>query len=80
MEWETYLAQKKIDAEAYRKGDPVQYEDFRELFSRMHPNSFTSQKLFLINGIRRTYPLVEEEPVKPKAKAAARPVFKPKTK
>lgn len=80
MEWETYLTQKKIDAAAYSKGDPAQYEVFRELFYQMHPNSFTSQKLFLINDIRRSYPLIEKESAKTGAKAAARPVFKPKTK
>lgn len=80
MEWELYLEQKKIDAAAYKKGSPEQYQEFREYFLQLSPNSFTSQKLFLINRIRRQYPLIQEEPVKPAAKPAARPVFKPKTK
>lgn len=80
MEWETYLEQKKINAAAYRKGNPEQYEEFEKYFLQLSPNSFTSQKLFLINRIRRQYPLVQAEPEKPAAKPAARPLFKPKPK
>lgn len=80
MEWETYLEQKKISAAAYQKGNPDQYREFQEIFYQVSPNSFTSQKLFLLNRIRRQYPVVPEESVKPAAKPAARPVFKPKTK
>lgn len=80
MEWEVYLEQKKIDALAYQQQDPLQYEEFRALFYQMHPNSFTAQKLFLINGIRRQYPLQAAEADKPEVKKAAKPVFKPKTK
>ena len=79
MEWDTYLEQKKINADAYMKGNPVQYQEFKEIFYQVSPNSFTSQKLFLLNRIRRQYPLVQAEVVKPAAKPAARPVFKPKT-
>ena len=80
MEWETYLEQKKINAEAYQKGNPEQYQEFQELFYQISPNSFTSQKLFLLNRIRRQYPILQAETEKPAAKPAARPVFKPKTK
>lgn len=61
MEWDDYLGGKKIDAAAYRQAEPAQYRAFRELFCQMHPNSFTAQKLFLINGIRRAYPLERRE-------------------
>lgn len=80
MEWDAYLEQKKIDGDAYQQQDPRQYEEFRELFYQMHPNSFTAQKLFLINGIRRQYPLKVKEADKPDVKKAAKPVFKPKAK
>ena len=40
-----------------------QYEDFDRLFSQMHPESFTAQKLFLINDIRRRFTLTEEASV-----------------
>lgn len=80
MEWEEYLNLKKIDAAAFRQGNPGQYHTMRELFYQVSPNSFTAQKLFLINPIRRRYPLVSQEVEKPAAKPVARPVFKPKTK
>lgn len=79
MEWEAYLEQKKIDAAAYRQQAPQQYEDFKQLFYQMHPNSFTAQKLFLINGIRRQYPLKAAEAEGTAVKKVAKPVFKPKT-
>lgn len=80
MEWEAYLEQKKIDGAAYQQQDPQQYEEFRQLFYQMHPNSFTAQKLFLINGIRRMYPLKVAEAEGSGIKKAAKPVFKPKPK
>jgi len=48
----------------------------------MHPNSFTAQKLFLINPIRRAFPLKEELPEKAVPTAAARPkvMMRPKPK
>jgi hypothetical protein len=57
MEWEAYLESKKINPVAYRQAEPVQFAAFRKLFYQMHPVSFTAQKLFLINRIRREYPL-----------------------
>ena len=80
MEWGNYLEQKKINADAYRQGNPEQYQEFKEIFYQVSPNSFTSQKLFLLNRIRRQYPLIQVEAAKSAAKPAARPVFKPKTK
>ena len=61
MEFKEYLISKKIDPEAFKKNEPDQYQDFVKLFGKMHPDSFTMQKLFLINGIRRTFPLPEEK-------------------
>lgn len=80
MEWEAYLEQKKIDAAAYQKRDPQQYEEFKELFYQMHPNSFTAQKLFLINTVRRLNPLQSTAPEKTAVKKGSKPVFRPKTK
>lgn len=80
MEWEAYLEQKKINAAVYKQQDPQQYEEFSKLFYQMHPNSFTAQKLFLINGIRRMYPLKVAEAEESSIKKAAKPVFKPKPK
>lgn len=79
MEWEEYLVSKKIDAASYRQAAPEQYDAFRALFLQMHPDSFTAQKLFLINGIRRVHPLPTEGQDKTVGKKPARPVYPPKT-
>ena len=57
MGFEEYLTFKKISIDAFRKGDQARFEEFQTLFSQMHPDSFTAQKLFLINGLRRKYPV-----------------------
>ena len=79
MEFEEYLKSKKIDPASFKKAEIDQYEDFDRLFSQMHPESFTAQKLFLINDIRRRFTLKEDTSIT-KAPAAARPkpVIKPK--
>lgn len=56
--FEEYL-RKKIDGAAFAQHEPQRWQEFQELFAQMHPNSFTAQKLFLINTIRRNYPLQE---------------------
>ena len=55
--FESFLTGKKIDPVRFKKGDPDRHKEFSELFEVMHPNSFVSQKLFLINAIRRKFPL-----------------------
>lgn len=57
MNFDDYLISKKIDAEKYRVSAPDQYENLANIFRQVSPKSFTDQKLFLINGIRRMYPL-----------------------
>lgn len=79
MEWEAYLVSKKINAASYRQAAAEQYEAFSALFLQMHPDSFTAQKLFLINGIRRAHPLLPEVQDKAVEKKTARPVYTPKT-
>ena len=61
MTFEAYLSEKKIDATAFRENEPERWEDFRNLFGQVHPNSFTAQKKFLINDLRRRYHLVSRE-------------------
>ena len=61
MEFEEYLVQKKIDAVAFKKTDNVWFTEWNELFKTMHPDSFTAQKKFLINDIRRRYHLNDQE-------------------
>ena len=74
LDFKTYLIKKKIDPEAFANGQPDRYQEFKALFDQVHPDSFTAQKLFLINPIRRAYPL-EEAPVE---KAVKKPMIRPK--
>ncbi|MDB5239571.1 MAG: hypothetical protein JWP57_196 [Spirosoma sp.] len=55
MEFEEYLAQKKIDANQFRQGEPERYVAWKEEFEQMSPTSFTIQKKFLLNDTRRKY-------------------------
>ncbi|HEX6224488.1 MAG TPA: hypothetical protein VFZ52_08760 [Chryseolinea sp.] len=60
---EAYLISKKIDSAAFLKAEPELWKEWSHEFEQMHPNSFTVQKLNLINPIRRKYPLpVTAEP------------------
>ena len=75
MTFKEYLHAKKIDPKGFALGEPDRFREFKLLFEQVHPDSFTAQKLFLINSIRRRYPLPEqandvnaEEKVMPKAK------------
>jgi len=53
--FKAYLIKKKIDADQFKEKDPTLYAEWEALFNLMHPNSFTSQKLYLINRIRLKY-------------------------
>jgi hypothetical protein len=59
----TYLTSKKIDSAAFQKAEPELWKTWSNELQQMHPNSFTVQKLNLINPIRRKYPL-KSEPAK----------------
>ncbi|MEQ8715451.1 MAG: hypothetical protein RIC80_20700 [Cyclobacteriaceae bacterium] len=61
MDFEEYLNQKKINSQTFSKADPRRFAEFEMLFKQMHPNSFTAQKLFLINEIRRKFPVGKKE-------------------
>ncbi|MFK7900672.1 MAG: hypothetical protein AB8B61_07935 [Cyclobacteriaceae bacterium] len=80
-----YCTDKKIDAVLFKKNEPEQYNALENIFSQMHPASFTEQKKFLINPIRRNYQLRLTEAVaakkplvaaKPKIPGVAKPVVK----
>ncbi|UFH51958.1 hypothetical protein [Spirosoma sp. KNUC1025] len=55
MTFEEYLNQKKIDAGQFEQAEPVRYTEWKNEFREMHPESFTVQKKFLLNDIRRKY-------------------------
>jgi hypothetical protein len=84
ISFETYLAGKKIDSQAFKAHEPQQWQEFQALFELVHPESFTAQKKFLINSIRRQYPLKtpvpipesEPENTAPVPAKPARPVLK----
>jgi len=61
MNLRNYLIGKKIDPDLLKKEEKELYDQFNLAFSQMHPDSFTAQKLFLINKLRRKYKL-EKEP------------------
>lgn len=56
-EFENYLTDKKIHSKNFREAEPNIWEEWKVLFEQIHPESFTAQKLFLINNVRRRYPL-----------------------
>ena len=53
VNFEDYLISKKIDSATFRLAEPAVWESWKVEFEQMHPNSFTAQKLYLINPIRR---------------------------
>lgn len=59
QDFEEYLRSKKIDPKKFKASDQSKYAEFKLLFDQIHPDSFTQQKLFLINRIRRKYILQE---------------------
>jgi hypothetical protein len=61
MTFEEYLITKKIDHMPFQQAEPMLYESWKAEFEQVHPNSFTAQKLYLINPLRRKYLLKQEE-------------------
>lgn len=57
MSFDEFLGLKKIDAARFRAAEPARFAEWAELFPRLHPESFTMQKKFLINDVRRRYPM-----------------------
>jgi hypothetical protein len=61
VDFEDYLISKKIDGPAFKKAEPELFETWKTEFQQVHVNSFTMQKLNLINPIRRKYMLAVTE-------------------
>jgi hypothetical protein len=55
LEFKEYLHSKKIDSDAFVKAEGTQYDYLKNYFDQVSPSSFTAQKLFLINDLRRKY-------------------------
>ena len=76
VEFEAYLMSKKIDPEGFRREHSAQYTEWESIYAQVSPESFTQQKLFLINGLRRAYPYTAP----PEEKATAAPQKSAKAK
>ena len=59
LTFEDYLISKKIDAPTFQQAEPQLFKSWKIEFEQIHPNSFTVQKFYLINPIRRKYLLKE---------------------
>ncbi|TAF34505.1 MAG: hypothetical protein EAZ57_03540 [Cytophagales bacterium] len=58
QEFVVYLTKaKKIDAQAFQTNEPIRYAEWLELFSLVHLKNFEQQKLFLINALRKRFPV-----------------------
>ncbi len=65
MDFEAYLISKRIDSALFRKSEPDVWQAWKEEFEQIHPTSFTAQKLYMINPVRRKYLLKTPEKAKP---------------
>jgi hypothetical protein len=77
MTFKEYLTSKKIDAKGFALEESDRFMELKNIFDQVHPDSFTAQKLFLINRIRRKYPFVEAPEVAKKEVPPAK-MLKPK--
>ncbi len=81
MNLRDYLKQKKIDPDQLKTKESELYKAFAIEFSQMHPESFTAQKLFLINKLRRKYKYeAQEEVSRPKVAVKVKPKIVPRIK
>ncbi|MFD1140004.1 hypothetical protein ACFQ4C_02755 [Larkinella insperata] len=55
MTFDAYLVSKKIDQQQFERAEPERYAAWKAEFEHVHPESFTTQKKFLINETRRKY-------------------------
>ncbi len=55
MNFIDYLRLKKIDPVRFAEAEPALFAAWASLFEQMSPDSFTAQKKFLLNPIRRKY-------------------------
>jgi hypothetical protein len=85
--FEAYLISKNIDSAVFRNAEPQVWDSWKKEFEQVHPNSFTVQKLNLINPIRRKYPLqiqpeinAPDSTLPPPVPKPGKPVMKPRPK
>ena len=61
MTFEEYCSEKKINHKIVKSNDEKLFLELKNIFECVHPDSFTSQKKFLINKLRRSYLLLENK-------------------
>lgn len=76
MTWEEYCIKKKIDSKAFKAAEENRWQELKGLFEQVHPNSFTEQKKFIINDLRRKYLLVNIEEQEKSKPPVAKPIVK----
>jgi len=79
VNFKEYLESKKIDPKEFALKERDLFMELKSVFDQVHPDSFTAQKLFLINPIRRKYPFVEEVKTASAPKTKLKPKIKPRT-
>lgn len=57
MNFKEYLLSKKINSQNFEQNNLSIFKEWEDLFNSSHVESFTMQKKFLINDIRRKYPI-----------------------
>lgn len=57
MTFEEYLKSKKIDQNLFQNSDSELCKLWENTFNQIHPLSFTEQNKFLVNKIRRKFPI-----------------------
>jgi len=57
MTFDEFLISKKIDPSSFRNMEYNTYNEWKNLFKSVHPDSFVAQKKFHLNPIRRRFAL-----------------------
>lgn len=59
LSFEDFLTENNIHGEALLVAEPERWAVLKELYDTVHPKSFVTQKLFILNKLRHRYPLPE---------------------
>jgi hypothetical protein len=79
VNFQEYLISKKIDEAAFAAAEPLMFSTWKSEFEQVHPNSFTVQKLNLINPVRRRFTLKVIPPSLPENPESSAPLTPPQT-
>ena len=60
MTFEEYLISKKIDRNLFKNSDSDLFHSWETMFNQIHPLSFTEQNKFIVNKIRRKFPIKDD--------------------